>query len=146
MPGDDHSFTTTGQLHGEAKYIAPLLGDIAAQASRYCGTSARRLQNQASRDHSPAPTLIRKSKLIVIAKSVLASLTMNQKPWSGRTNSGILVVAIAVRMTIKSGMLAILVNSPIRTSKPQATSKLPTKCAVKSGDGNPILAKRRTPM
>jgi hypothetical protein len=33
MPGDDHSFTTTGQVHGEAKYIAPLLGDIAAQAS-----------------------------------------------------------------------------------------------------------------
>ncbi|MGO9602249.1 MAG: acyl-CoA dehydrogenase family protein [Candidatus Binataceae bacterium] len=33
MPGDDHSFTTTGRVHGEAKYIAPLLDAIAAQAS-----------------------------------------------------------------------------------------------------------------
>jgi len=33
MSGDDHSLTTTGRIHGEAKYIAPLLGDIAAQAS-----------------------------------------------------------------------------------------------------------------
>src|SRR5215831_5388604 len=37
-------------------------------------------QNEASSDHAPAPTLVRKSRLIVIAKSVLASLTMNQKP------------------------------------------------------------------
>jgi hypothetical protein len=33
MAGDDYSFTTTGRVHGEARYIAPLLGDIAAQAS-----------------------------------------------------------------------------------------------------------------
>ncbi len=33
MPGDDLSFTTTGRIHGEAQYIAPLLGAIAAQAS-----------------------------------------------------------------------------------------------------------------
>ncbi len=33
MP-DDHSFTSTGRVHGEAKYIAPLLHDIAAQASQ----------------------------------------------------------------------------------------------------------------
>jgi hypothetical protein len=45
-----------------------------------CGFSSH---NHASRDHDPAPTLIRKSKLIVIAKSVLASLTMNQKALSG---------------------------------------------------------------
>src|SRR5262249_202208 len=32
MPGDDYSFTTTGRVHGEARYITPLLGDIAAQA------------------------------------------------------------------------------------------------------------------
>ena len=75
---------------------------------------------------------IRKSKLIVIAKSVLASLTMNQKPWFGRNNSGILVVAIAVRITIRSGMLATLVKRPIKISKPHAISKVPTKCAVKS--------------
>jgi hypothetical protein len=36
--------------------------------------------NQASSDQVPAPTLIRKSRLSVIANSVLASLTMNQKP------------------------------------------------------------------
>ncbi len=34
MPDDDHSFTSTGRVHGEAKYIVPLLGDIAAQASQ----------------------------------------------------------------------------------------------------------------
>jgi len=34
MPSDDHSCTTTGRVHGEAKYIVPLLADIAAQASR----------------------------------------------------------------------------------------------------------------
>jgi 3-hydroxy-9,10-secoandrosta-1,3,5(10)-triene-9,17-dione monooxygenase len=34
MPGDDHHFTTTGQIYGEAKYMAPLLADIAAQASQ----------------------------------------------------------------------------------------------------------------
>jgi 4-hydroxyphenylacetate 3-monooxygenase len=33
MPGDDHSFTAIGQIHGEPKYIAPLLGAIAAQAA-----------------------------------------------------------------------------------------------------------------
>lgn len=33
MPDDDLSFTTNGRVHGDAKYIAPLLGDIAAQAS-----------------------------------------------------------------------------------------------------------------
>lgn len=34
MPGDDQSFTTTGRIHGEARHIVPLLGDIAAQASQ----------------------------------------------------------------------------------------------------------------
>lgn len=34
MPSDDHSFTTTGRVWGEAKYIQPLLGKIAAQASQ----------------------------------------------------------------------------------------------------------------
>ncbi len=33
MPDDDLSFTTIGRVHGEPKYITPLLGDIAAQAS-----------------------------------------------------------------------------------------------------------------
>jgi alkylation response protein AidB-like acyl-CoA dehydrogenase len=32
MPDDDLSFTKIGRVHGEPKYIAPLLGDIAAQA------------------------------------------------------------------------------------------------------------------
>src|SRR5215467_13071675 len=34
MPGDDYSFSTIGRVHGEANYITPLLGDIAAQASQ----------------------------------------------------------------------------------------------------------------
>ena len=34
MPGDDHSFSTAGRVHGQAKYSAPLLGHIAAQASQ----------------------------------------------------------------------------------------------------------------
>lgn len=33
MPGDDYSFSTIGRVHGEAKYITPLLGDIGAQAA-----------------------------------------------------------------------------------------------------------------
>jgi len=32
MPGDDLEFSTIGRVHGNAKYIAPLLDDIAAQA------------------------------------------------------------------------------------------------------------------
>ena len=34
MPDDNYSFTPIGQVHGEAKYIAPSLADIAAQASQ----------------------------------------------------------------------------------------------------------------
>ena len=33
MPGDDHSFTSAGRVHGPARYIVPLLGEIAAQAA-----------------------------------------------------------------------------------------------------------------
>src|ERR1035441_6365282 len=47
-----------------------------------------------------------------------------------------MVVTIAVRITINSGMLASLVNKPINTREPQAISKVPAKCAVKSGYGN----------
>lgn len=46
MPHDDYSFTTSGRVRGEAKYIAPLLGDIAAQAA------------QADRTRSVSPGLI----------------------------------------------------------------------------------------
>ncbi len=46
MPDDDLSFTSIGRVHGEPKYIAPLLGDIAAQAS------------QADRTRSISPDLI----------------------------------------------------------------------------------------
>lgn len=56
------------------------------------------------------------------------------------------MVEIAVRITIKSGMLANLAKRPIKTRKPQAISKVPTKCAVKAGYGNPIFANRRIPM
>lgn len=34
MSGDDRSFSIAGRVYGEAKYIAPLLGDIAAQAAQ----------------------------------------------------------------------------------------------------------------
>src|SRR5271157_3290760 len=33
MPIDDHRFTPAGRVYGEAKYIAPLLADIGAQAA-----------------------------------------------------------------------------------------------------------------
>ena len=46
MPGDDYTFTTAGRIHGEAKYIAPLLGEIAAQAA------------EADRTRSVAPGVI----------------------------------------------------------------------------------------
>ena len=34
MPNDQALFSTTGRLHGEAKYVTPLLPEIAAQAAR----------------------------------------------------------------------------------------------------------------
>jgi len=34
MAGDDHEFSSEGRVHHDAQYIAPLLGDIAAQAAR----------------------------------------------------------------------------------------------------------------
>ena len=44
--------------------------------SRFCGTPLR----SASNDQAPGPAVSRNNRLIVIAKSVRASLTMNQKP------------------------------------------------------------------
>jgi len=81
-----------------------------------------------------------------MAKSVRASLTMYQKPWFARNNSGTFVVAIAVVITISSGMDTSLVPSPSKSRKPQRTSKVPTKWAVNDGCENPILVKRTTPM
>jgi alkylation response protein AidB-like acyl-CoA dehydrogenase len=46
MPHDDLSFTPIGRVHGELKYLAPLLGDIAAQAA------------EADRTRSVAPGVI----------------------------------------------------------------------------------------
>jgi 3-hydroxy-9,10-secoandrosta-1,3,5(10)-triene-9,17-dione monooxygenase len=46
MPNDDLSFTTIGRVHGAPKFIAPLLGDIGAQAS------------EADRTRSVAPAVI----------------------------------------------------------------------------------------
>src|SRR5262245_48753293 len=34
MSDDEHRFSETGRVYAEARYIAPLLGDIAAQAER----------------------------------------------------------------------------------------------------------------
>src|ERR1017187_4418785 len=87
----------------------------------------------ASRDQLPPPTEMRKTKQQNMAKSVRASLTMYQKPWLARNNSGIFVVAIAVVITISSGMDTILVHSPTTSRRPHRTSKVPTKCAVKYG-------------
>jgi hypothetical protein len=81
-----------------------------------------------------------------MAKSVRASLTMYQNPWPARKSSGTFVVAIAVEMTIKSGMDAALVQSPSNTRRPHTISNVPTKCAVKYGYGNPIRANRATPI
>lgn len=53
---------------------------------------------------------------------------------------GILVVRMAVIMMTKSGMTANLIPSPIRTKKPQEISKDPTKGAVNSGNGMPMLS------
>jgi hypothetical protein len=60
----------------------------------------------ASRGQLPPPTKIRKIKEQNIEKSVRASLTIYQNPWLGRNNSGILVVAIAVEITITNGIAA----------------------------------------
>jgi hypothetical protein len=50
MPSDDHNPTTTEQIQEEAKYIAALLGNIAAQAA------------EADRTRSVAADLIRSIK------------------------------------------------------------------------------------
>jgi hypothetical protein len=86
-----------------------------------------------SKEHEPAPAMIRKMRDMSMEKSVRASLIMNQNPWPGLDNSGILVVAIAVQMMINNGIEAMRTVNPIRTSKPQIISKVPTKCAVKYG-------------
>ena len=68
---------------------------------------------------APPPARIRKISEQSIAKSVRASLTMNQKPWVGRVSSGSLVVTMAVVMMIKRGREAARVQRPMRTRKPQ---------------------------
>jgi hypothetical protein len=54
---------------------------------------------------------------------------MNQKPWLGRETSGIFVVAMAVQITIRSGIAATRVTRPIRIRNPQMISKVPTRCS-----------------
>lgn len=102
--------------------------------------------SSASRDKLPPPTDMRKIKQQSMAKSVRASLTMYQKPWLARNNSGTFVVAIAVVITMSSGIDTSLVHSPIKSRRPHRISKVPTKWAVKYGCGNPILVKRVTPI
>ena len=58
----------------------------------------------ASADNRPGPAAIRKISEHSIAKSVRASLTMNQNPCEARDSSGILVVTMAVVITIRSGI------------------------------------------
>lgn len=71
---------------------------------------------------------------------------MYQNPWFGRSNSGILVVPMAVVITISSGTAAKLVHSPMSTSRPQTISTEPTKSAVRCGCRKPILANQATPI
>ena len=111
-----------------------------------CQSTLRCRARVASRDQIPPPTKMRKTKQQNMAKSVRASLTMYQKPRLARNNSGTFLVAIAVVITISKGIDAILVPSPSTSRKPQRTSNVPTKCAVKYGCENPILVKRVTPM
>src|SRR5208337_2969744 len=134
-PGSEKDITEVSGTSGP--------GSIPGRGIQFGGGSS--FQIRASRDHDPPPTLIRKSKLNVIAKSVRASLTMNQKPWLRWNSSGILVVAIAVRITSNNGMLASLVTSPTRPRNPQITANAPTKRAVKAGIGNPMRVSRSTP-
>ena len=70
--------------------------------------------------------MIKKIRQQAMAKSVRASLTMNQKPCAGRESSGILVVAIAVEMMTSSGTDASRVTNPISTRNPHTISKTPT--------------------
>ena len=79
------------------------------------------------------PETIRKRRHISMAKSVRASLTMNQNPWPARVNSGIFVVTMAVEMMIRRGITVMRVYTPASTSSPQTISNVATKCAVKAG-------------
>lgn len=80
----------------------------------------------------PPPEAIRKSKQQNIAKSVRASLTIYQNPCVGRNSSGIFVVAIAVEMTISSGMAAIRVLRPNNTSKPLTINRLILRSRIRN--------------
>lgn len=106
----------------------------------------RRRCSFAPSDHDPPPSRIRNISAQNIAKSVRASLTMYQKPWFGRSSSGIFVVPIAVVITTSRGTADKLVQSPSKTRSPQAISNEPTNNAVKCGCENPIRVKRSTPI
>src|SRR5208282_3000684 len=101
---------------------------------------------RASRAQSPPPAAIRKSSEQNMAKSVRASLTMNQKPWLARKTSGTFVVAMAVVITTNSGTAVSRVQRPSSTQRPHTISKPPTKCAEKYGYGKPMRVKRTTPI
>src|SRR5215216_4028930 len=57
----------------------------------------------------------------------------------------IFVVEMATSMSIMSGTAARRVSNPRRMSVPQTISNTPTKGAISSGDGIPILMKRPHP-
>jgi hypothetical protein len=104
------------------------------------------LRFRLSKDELPPPARIRNSNEQNIAKSVRASLTVYQKPWLALTNSGTFVVAMAIVITMSSGTAVTLVQKPNSTKIPHTISKVPTKCDVKEGCGNPIFVKRATPI
>src|SRR3990172_4604106 len=108
-----------------------------------CVCSLLRPELRESNDHRPEPAKRRKSEPRSIDQSVRASCAIAQKPLSIRI--GIFVVEIATSILIMRGMAARCVNSPRSTSNPQTISTTPTKGAIISGAGIPILMNRPTP-
>lgn len=94
-------------------------------------------------DHFPAPTMSRNTDPRIMHRSVLPSWDMDQNPFFIKI--GIFVVVIATIMFMTSGMAASLVKRPITTRRPHDISTTPTKGAVISGNGIPILMNLPTP-
>ena len=91
----------------------------------------------------PPPTINKNNNPSNMLKSVRASCNMLQMPVL--ESIGILVVAIAVRITHSKGIAASLVNKPRSTIVPKTISTAPTKGAMRCGAGIPTFSNRPTP-
>jgi hypothetical protein len=85
-------------------------------------------------ENGPEPAIKRNNKPSSMQKSVLASCMVAQNP--ALESIGILVVAIATEMSMRSGTEARLVSRPRISIVPHTISTTPTNGAKNWGRGN----------